>query len=93
MSKLDENDYHYEISKCTNHRVEIEDDIEGDDVSEEQVNDNHERNTYKEKVQDSTSNRPGKKKKVNDHNYCWRNVSPRHLVWKSLMYHWKILKS
>ena len=48
----------------------------GDDISDEEVNDNHERNTSKEKVQDSTLNQPAKKTKVNDHIYRWRNVSP-----------------
>ena len=47
-----------------------------DAISEEQVNDNHERNTSKEKIQDSTLNQPVNKTKVNDHNYRWCNVSP-----------------
>ena len=38
--------------------------------------DNHERNTSKEKVQNSTLNQPAKKTKVNDHNYRWHNVPP-----------------
>ena len=50
MSDLDEDDDHDEISECNNHRVEIEVDIEGDDISEEQINYNHERNTSKEIV-------------------------------------------
>ena len=75
LSDLDEDDDHDEMSAFNNHRVEIEDDIEGDDISEEQVNDNHERSTFKEKVQDSTLNQLAKKTKVNDHNYRWRNVS------------------
>ena len=69
LSDIDEDNDHDEISACNNHRVETEDGIEGDDVSEEQVNDNHNRNTSKEKVQDSTLNQPAKKTKVNDHNY------------------------
>ena len=69
LSDLDENDDHDEISACNNHRVEIEDDIEGDDISEDQVNDNHERNTSKKKDQDRTLNQPAKKTKFNDHNY------------------------
>ena len=69
LSDIDEDNDHDEISPCNNHRVEIEDGTEGDDVSEEQVNDNHNRNTSKEKVQDSTLNQPAKKTKVNDHNY------------------------
>ena len=76
LSDLDEDDDHNEISACNNHGVEIEDDIEGDDRREEQVNDNHERNISKEKVQDSTLNQPAKDTKFNDHNYRWRNVSP-----------------
>ena len=97
LSDLDEDDDHDEISACNIHRVEIEDDIEGDDINEEQVNDNHERNTSKEKVQDSTLNQPAKKKKsmiiiiigiVYPHLFLIR-----HLVGKSLMYHQKILKS
>ena len=43
--------------------------FEGDDISKEQVNDNHERNASQEKVQDSTLNQPAKKTKVDDHNY------------------------
>ena len=72
-----------EISACNNHRVEIEDDIEADDISEEQVNDNHERNTSKQKVQDHTLNQPAKKIKVNDANYCWRNIPPCfwYVIW------------
>ena len=76
LSDLDEDDDHNEISACNNHGVEIEDDIGGDDRREEQVNDNHERNISKEKVQDSTLNQPAKDTKFNDHNYRWRNVSP-----------------
>ena len=76
LSDLDEDDDHDEISAFNNHRVEIEDDIDRDDRSGEQVNDNHERNTCKEKVQESTLNQPAKKTKFNDHNYRWRNVSP-----------------
>ena len=87
MSDFDEDNDHDEISACNNHRVER------DDVSEEKVNDNHNRNTSKEKVQDSTLNQPAKKTKANDHNYRWCNVSPRHLVGESLMCHQKILKS
>ena len=30
----------------------------------------------KKKVQDSTLNQPAKKTKINDHNYCWGDVSP-----------------
>ena len=30
----------------------------------------------KKKVQDSTLNQPAKKMKINDHNYCWGDVSP-----------------
>ena len=45
-------------------------------IYEEQVNDNHERNTSKQKVQDHTLNQPAKKIKVNDANYCWRNIPP-----------------
>ena len=48
LSKLDDDDDD-EISGCNNHRVEIEDDIEGDAISEEQVSINHERNASKEK--------------------------------------------
>ena len=81
LSKLDDDDDyddddHDEMSGCNNHRVEIEDDIEGDAISEEQVNDNHERNTSKEKIQDSTLNQPANKTKVNDYNYRWHNVFP-----------------
>ena len=65
INKLDE------ISACNDHRVEFEDDIEGDDISEEKVNENHKKITSKEKIQDSTLNQPAKKTKVNDH-----NVSP-----------------
>ena len=50
LSDLVEDDDHDEISECNNHRVEIEVDIEGDDISEEQINYNHERNTSKEIV-------------------------------------------
>ena len=50
LSDLAEDDDHDEISECNNHRVEIEVDIEGDDISEEQINYNHERNTSKEIV-------------------------------------------
>ena len=96
MPHLDEDDDHDEISACNNHRVAIEGGIEGVDISEGQVNDNHKRNTSKEKVQDSTLNQPAKKMKIND-NYCWHNVSPplsdSHSVGKSSMYHQKILKS
>ena len=46
LSDLDEDDDHDEISACNNHRVEIEDDIEGDDIIEEQVNDNHEKKYF-----------------------------------------------
>ena len=96
MPHLDEDDDHDEISACNNHRVAIEGDIEGVDISEGQVNDNHKRNASKEKVQDSTLNQPAKKMKIND-NYCWHNVSPpvfdSHSVGKSSMYHQKILKS
>ena len=81
LSKFnDDDDYddddHDEKSGCNNHRVEIEDDIEGDAISEEQVNDNHERNTSKEKNQDSTLNQPANKTKVNDYDYRWHNVFP-----------------
>ena len=76
LSKLNDDDDHDEKSGCNNHRVEIEDDIEGDAISEEQVNDNHERNTSKEKIQDSTLNQPANKTKVNDYNYRWHNVFP-----------------
>ena len=50
LSDLGKDDDNDEISACNNHRVEIKDDIEGDDISEEQVNDNHKRNTSKEKI-------------------------------------------
>ena len=38
LSDLDKDDDNDEIPACKNHRVEIEDDIEGDDISEVQVN-------------------------------------------------------
>ena len=76
MSDLDEDDDHDEISAYNNHRVEIQHEIEGYNISEEQANNNHERNTSKEKVQYSTLNQPAKKTKVDDHDYRWCNVSP-----------------
>ena len=69
LSDLDKDDDNDEISTCI-------DDIEWDDISEVKVNDNHERNTSKEKIQDSTLNQPAKKTKYNDRNFHWRNVSP-----------------
>ena len=95
MSNLD--DDHDEISECNNHRVEIKDEIEGDDINEEQVNGNHEKNTSKEKVLDSTLINLQRKQKsmiiivvgiMYPHLFliC-------HLVGKSLMYHQKIFKS
>ena len=49
MPHLDEDDDHDEISACNNHRVAIEGYIEGVEISEGQVNDNHKRNTSKRK--------------------------------------------
>ena len=62
LSDLDKDD-HGEISACNNHRVEI-DGIEGEDISEEQVNDNQKTNTSKEKIQGSTLNQPAFAKKM-----------------------------
>ena len=95
MSNLD--DDHDEISECNNHRVEIKDEIEGDDINEEQVNGNHEKNTSKEKVLDSTLINLQRKRKsiiiiVVDIMYP-HPFFICHLVGKSLMYHQKIFKS